>query len=73
MSKTGKVLLIIGGIFFALILVAVIGFALMFESMGKPDVPENSVLVLKVSGSLPDYAPEDPTARPSIQTSTQTR
>jgi protease IV len=63
MSKTAKGLLIVGGIFFALILVAIIGVALMFESMGKPDVPDNSVLVLKVSGSLPDYAPEDPTAR----------
>jgi protease IV len=63
MSKTGKVLLIIGGVLFAFILVAVIGFALMFESMGAPSVPDNSVLVLKVSGSLPDYAPDDPTAR----------
>ncbi|HEY8562216.1 MAG TPA: signal peptide peptidase SppA [Pyrinomonadaceae bacterium] len=63
MSKTGKGLLIVGGILFALLLVAVIGFALMFQSMGKPDVPDNSVLVLKVSGGLPDYAPEDPTAR----------
>ncbi len=63
MSKTGKVLLILGGVIFAFILVAIIGFALIFESMGKPSVPENSVLVLKVSGSLPDYAPDDPTAR----------
>ena len=63
MSKTGKGLLIVGGILFALLLVAVIGFALMFGSMGKTDVPENSVLVLRVSGGLPDYAPEDPTAR----------
>jgi len=63
MSKTGKVLLIIGGVIFAFILVAIIGFAIAFESMGKPDVPDNSVLVLRVSGSLPDYAPDDPTAR----------
>jgi len=63
MSKTGKFILIIGGVIFAVILVVIIGFALAFESMGKPDVPENSVLVLRVSGSLPDYAPEDPTAR----------
>lgn len=63
MSKTGKVLLILGGVIFAFILVAIIGFALIFESMGKPSVPENSVLVLHVSGSLPDYAPDDPTAR----------
>jgi len=63
MSKTGKVLLIISGVIFAFILVAIIGFAVIFESMGKPSVPENSVLVLRVSGSLPDYAPDDPTAR----------
>lgn len=63
MSKTGKVLLILGGVIFAFILVAIIGFAVIFESMGKPSVPENSVLVLRVSGSLPDYAPDDPTAR----------
>ena len=63
MSKTGKALLIIGGIFFVLILVAVIGLALAFGSMGKPTVPDNSVLVLKISGDLPDYAPDDPTAK----------
>jgi protease-4 len=63
MSKTKKVLLILSGVIFAFILVAIIGFAIAFESMGKPDVPDNSVLVLRVSGSLPDYAPEDPTAR----------
>lgn len=63
MSKTGKVLLTIGGIMFAFILVAIIVIALVAESLGKPDVPENSVLVLRVSGELPDYAPEDPMAR----------
>jgi protease-4 len=63
MSKTSKILLIVGVSIFAVILIAVIGLALMFESMGKPSVPDNSVLVLRVSGSLPDYAPEDPTAR----------
>jgi protease-4 len=63
MSKTSKTLLIIGGIVFAFILVAIIGFALILESMGKPDVKDNSVLVLKVSGSLPDYAPENSTER----------
>lgn len=63
MSKTGKVLLIIGGILFALVLAAIIGIALLAESMGRPSVPNNSVLVLSVSGELPDYAPEDPMAR----------
>ncbi len=63
MSKTGKVLLIVGGVVLAVFLVAIIGIALIAKSMGKPDVPENSVLVLKVAGSLPDYAPENTTAK----------
>jgi protease-4 len=63
MSKTGKVLLIIGGVLFALVIAAIIGIALLLNSMGKPDVPENSVLVLKVTGDLPDYSPEDPMAK----------
>jgi protease-4 len=63
MSKTTKVFLILGGIFFALFLVAVIGIVLLANAIGKPDVPENSVLVLSVTGDLPDYAPEDPTAK----------
>ncbi|HLM59453.1 MAG TPA: hypothetical protein VK308_01495, partial [Pyrinomonadaceae bacterium] len=63
MSKTAKTLLIVGGIMLAFFLVFIIGIALMAESLGKPHVPDNSVLVLKVSGSLPDYAPEDPTAK----------
>lgn len=63
MSKTGKAFLIVGGIVFALILVGIIGMALIAESLGKPSVPNNSVLVLSVTGGLPDYAPEDPMAR----------
>lgn len=61
-SKTAKTLLIIGGILFVFFIVAVIGFALLAESLGRPNVPENSVLVLNVSGALPDYSPEDPVA-----------
>ncbi len=63
MSNTRKVILIISGLSLLAIVIAVIAFALVFESMGRPSVPNNSVLVLKVSGDLPDYAPEDPTAR----------
>lgn len=59
MSKTAKTLLIVGGILFALILVGVIGIALVAESFGKPSVPENAVLVLNISGPMPDYAPKD--------------
>ena len=62
MSKTAKVFLILGGIVFALVLVAIIGIALIVGTVGKPDVPENSVLVLNISGDLPDYDPPDPMA-----------
>lgn len=63
MSKTGKTLLIIGGIFLALFLVAIIGIVLFAEAVNKPKVADNSVLVLNISGSLPDYTPDDPTAK----------
>ena len=62
MSKTAKTLLIVGGIFLTVILAAVIGIALLAESLGKPDVPENSVLVIKLAGEIPDYSPRDPLA-----------
>ncbi len=62
MSKTAKVILVLGAIFLVVVLVSVIGLALLAESLGKPSVPDNSVLVLKVTGSLPDHAPEDPMA-----------
>src|SRR5687768_15211120 len=63
MSKTTKIVLLLGGIFLALFLVAMIGIIVAIGSMGKPSVAENSVLVLSVSGSLPDYVPEEPLAR----------
>ncbi len=63
MSKTGKILLIVGGIALALVLVAVIGIVVAFSTMNKPSIESNSVLVLDVSGSLPDYSPDDSTAK----------
>jgi protease IV len=62
-SRTAKIILIVGGIALTLGIVMVIGLALLVRSMGRPDVPENSVLVLSVSGSLPDHAPEDELAK----------
>ncbi|MDM7923488.1 MAG: signal peptide peptidase SppA [Pyrinomonadaceae bacterium] len=59
-SKTTKVILILGGVLVAFVLVSVIGLLLVADSIGRPSVPNNSVLVLNVSGDLPDYAPEDP-------------
>lgn len=62
-SKTSKVILIIGGVVFVVFIVAVIGIILMAESLGRPSVPDNSVLVLSISGDLPDYIPEDQFAK----------
>ena len=45
-SKTAKILLILGASALAVILVAIIGIALLAESLVKPGVPDNSVLVL---------------------------
>lgn len=46
----------------ALVLVAVVGIALLVAAMreSQPDIASNSVLVLEVSGSLPDNVNEDP-------------
>jgi len=63
MSKTAKILLVIGASALAVFLVAIIGIALLIESLGKPNIPDNSVLVLKVSGNLPDYTPENKWAK----------
>ncbi len=62
-SKGTKIFLIIAGLLFALFIVGLIGLFLLAETMGRPSVPENSVLVLNVSGGLPDYVPEDEVAK----------
>ncbi|CAN5341941.1 signal peptide peptidase SppA [soil metagenome] len=63
MSKTGKTLIIIGVILIFLVIFGVVGIMLAARSMGKPDVAENSVLVLSLSGDLPDYVAEEPLAK----------
>ena len=63
MSKTSKVLLITAGVIVTVLMVFVIGVILLAESFSKPSVPDNSVLVLSVSGDLPDYVPEDQLAK----------
>src|SRR5438093_2003219 len=62
MSKTRKVVLIISGIVIALVLVFVLGIAIIVSAIrgNRPSIRDNSVLVLKISGPLPDYVPEDP-------------
>src|SRR5688500_16598130 len=63
MSKTSKVLLIVGGIIFTVLMVGILLIVLLADSLGRPSVPDNSVLVLSVSGDLPDYIPEDQLAK----------
>ena len=46
-----------------LLIVGIIAIAFAVRSMGRPSVPENSVLVLDVSGELPDYVAEEPLAK----------
>lgn len=62
MSGTRKTLLIIGGILAVLILVVVIGIAAIVSVFrrGEPTIRDNSLLTLRVSGSLPDYTADDP-------------
>ena len=62
-SRKSKVLLILGGVLIVLFVVGIVALALIAELIGRPSVENNSVLVLKVSGALPDYVPDQPIAR----------
>lgn len=62
-SKTAKILLIGGGVLALLFIVGIVALVLMADRIGRPSVPTNSVLVLNVSGDLPDYVAEDQIAR----------
>ena len=63
LSKTSKILLLLGGVFLLLFIVAVIGIIFAAVSVSEPDVADNSVLVLNISGDLPDYVAEEPFAK----------
>jgi len=62
MSGTRKTILIISSILVALVLVVLLGFAMLMAAFGQraPNIRDNSVLVLRVAGPLPDYVPDDP-------------
>jgi protease-4 len=62
MSRTRKTVLIITSIVIGLVLVALIGLALLVAAVrsNEPRIADNSVLNLRVAGSLPDYVPYDP-------------
>ena len=61
MSGTRKTVLILLGIFGAIIIVAVLGIVLIWAALskGEPTIRDNSVLTMRVAGSLPDYSPDD--------------
>src|ERR1041385_7869470 len=62
MSGTRKTVLIIVGIVGAVVFVVLIGVAIIWATFRKsePSIRDNSVLTLRVAGSLPDYSPDDP-------------
>lgn len=62
MSRSRKTVLIITSIVVALVLVAIIGLAILIAAIrqNEPSIADNSVLSLRVGGSMPDYVPEDP-------------
>jgi len=65
MSGTRKTVLIITGILGVLLLLVVLGGAALWIALrkGEPSIRDNSVLTLRISGSLPDYSPDDPLKR----------
>ena len=62
MSGTRKAALIILGILGAVVFVFVIGVVLIWALLrgSEPTIRDNSVLTLRVAGTLPDYSPDDP-------------
>ncbi len=62
-SKTSKVILIIGGVLVVGVVGLIVLLAIFADRLGRPSVPDNSVLVLSISGDLPDYVPEQPLAK----------
>ena len=64
MTRTGKAVLWIVGVAAFLAVVGAVCLVIFFSMLdGEPTVRDNSVLVLKVGGSLPDYVAEDPMNR----------
>jgi protease-4 len=64
MSRSWKIFLWVAGVLVALALMVVLSAVLLLGLFAndEPDIDDNSVLVLKVEGALPDYVPEDPLA-----------
>jgi len=61
MTRGRKIAFIIAGLLAAGVLLVVFLGLLFFYAVSRgPDIPDNSVLVLRVEGSLPDYTAADP-------------
>src|SRR5216117_3075609 len=65
MSKTRKIVLIISAVVLGLVMIVVLGIAIVVSALrgNRPSIQDNSVLTLRISGSLPDYVPDDPFRR----------
>src|SRR5215813_111194 len=65
MSTTRKVVLIVGGVLLGLTLIVVFGIAIIVSAIRgeRVSIQDNSVLALKISGSMPDFVPDDPFRR----------
>ena len=65
MSGSRKTAIIIASILGVLLLVGLLGLAIVFSAFrrSEPRIEDNSVLALRVAGSLPDYVPDDPLRR----------
>src|SRR5918911_1095474 len=65
MSCGRKIAIILGSLFLFFVLIVVIGIALLVSMLrgSEPVVRDNSVLVLKIEGELPDYTEDDPFRR----------
>jgi protease-4 len=65
MSKTRKVVLIITGIVMVAVFGIMICIALVVSALrgNRPSIGDNTVLVLRIAGPLPDYVPDDPIRR----------
>src|SRR5689334_22879034 len=61
MSTTRKVVLTISGIVLGFILIVFIGMAILVSAIRgeQPSIKDNSVLALRISGTLPDYVPDN--------------
>lgn len=72
-SRTGKIILIVGSILMVLAILVVAGLVLLFAAFREsaPDIRDNSVLALKLEGSLPDYTNQDPIANRFFGTPSQ--